>query len=282
MNLYKRVAKKYALSRYKFSSNTGNYLVFLSEDSYKEFENQDHFTKAQDFIMAMSPGTRSTHCQVVKVAGDAKYFDYLTKLHLTPPNPSDKNDTDPDIDSESIFHVYDRGTLLKDQDKREDEKDWSQWQTEFNKGITDEVPSKTKYPYRDRQKSLLSKIVVAEYLLRKRPLYVTFYINSRNKIAIRMSELRDRTSDKVKERSRECVAKLKRVDAKNLRWLFDVTSPNNKYIVTMKGIPPKRKIKYVDKLDVKVSCNCNFWRWQGPDYHAKTMDYLDRKRKSDE
>ena len=34
------------------------------------------------------------------------------------------------------------------------------------------------------------------------------------------------------------------------------------------------------KVDLKIGCSCDFWKWQGPDHWASRDGYLDRKPRS--
>ena len=56
-------------------------------------------------------------------------------------------------------------------------------------------------------------------------------------------------------------------------WEVD-GSKGSKYTVRIKPIRKNKSVKRVDKMPVQVSCDCNFFRWQGPEHWAKTNDYL--------
>lgn len=69
-------------------------------------------------------------------------------------------------------------------------------------------------------------------------------------------------------------ARLVRADPKNGLWTFSVTgSKGNKvYTVKVKGVRKGRALD-VQKLDVRVSCSCPAFRWQGPEHWAKVESY---------
>ena len=62
----------------------------------------------------------------------------------------------------------------------------------------------------------------------------------------------------------------KRASPKTGLWVFNA---DGKYIVKLKAVP-RNNSKKVHSSDIKVSCTCNFFRWQGPEFHAQANDYL--------
>lgn len=50
-------------------------------------------------------------------------------------------------------------------------------------------------------------------------------------------------------------------------------SKGEKYKVRVKGVR-KGTVKALSLMPVRVSCTCNYFRWQGPEHWAKTNDYL--------
>jgi hypothetical protein len=94
------------------------------------------------------------------------------------------------------------------------------------------------------------------------------------KTAARITDLEGKISPRIVKRSRSCTAKLKRADRKNKIWIFAVNCGQGPHLVKVKAIPAKATIKKVETSDIKVTCDCGFFRFQGPEYHAKTGDYL--------
>ena len=74
-------------------------------------------------------------------------------------------------------------------------------------------------------------------------------------------------------RSQNIPVKLARVDRKNGVWLYNVQGSTGPYRVRLKAIR-KGNTRDIQKLHVKVSCSCPFWRWQGPEHWAKQGGYL--------
>jgi hypothetical protein len=93
------------------------------------------------------------------------------------------------------------------------------------------------------------------------------------KTATRIEEIESATGPEVHGKSQGLPIKLRRVDRRNGLWLFDVTGKTGTYRVRVKPLR-KGNLSRVSKADVKLSCSCPFWRWQGPEHWAKTNGYL--------
>jgi hypothetical protein len=106
-------------------------------------------------------------------------------------------------------------------------------------------------------------------------------VNNRDwKTAALLAEIERGIAPEVKDRSSNLGVKLKRVDPRNSMWTFEVkASPQqwkdkkSEYQVRVKVVEPGR-LTDLEKADVRIACNCAFWQWQGPEYWAKTGDYL--------
>jgi hypothetical protein len=95
------------------------------------------------------------------------------------------------------------------------------------------------------------------------------------RVAMRISDIQERTGPKVHDTARKVQVKLTRVDTANHMWMFVVpgSKKGTSYKVRVKAAPTGN-VTDVNKMDVHVSCTCPFWRWQGPEHHAKKNDYL--------
>lgn len=56
-------------------------------------------------------------------------------------------------------------------------------------------------------------------------------------------------------------------------WSFKAAGSQGTYIVRVKGVR-RGNVKNLDKAQIKVSCSCPFFRWQGPEHWAKQGQYL--------
>lgn len=98
--------------------------------------------------------------------------------------------------------------------------------------------------------------------------------SERQKVAATIAELLSGTAPDVVQRGRGIKPSLKRADPANGMWTFIVPgSKGDKYTVKVKAIV-KGATKYIEKGQVKVSCTCDFFRWQGPEHWAKVEKYL--------
>ena len=150
---------------------------------------------------------------------------------------------------ESIYRIRDPYDRAKDQDQA-DERDQNR-------------PSKTKYPYRDDKETThnaSARFVVASFLL-----------GFAHRIARKWDEILDGLNPEFVERAKKVGVKLKRVDRKNLRWIFEVKG-NNTYAVKMKVLR-RGNVQDILKTDLELSCSCPAWQWQGPEFHATQEDY---------
>jgi len=95
------------------------------------------------------------------------------------------------------------------------------------------------------------------------------------RVAAKMAEILQGTAPDVLSRSRLLAPKKKKVNPANLFFAFAVPGTEGEtYAVKLKLTRPKANITDVSKMDAKMSCSCNFWRWQGPEHWAKSNDYL--------
>ena len=95
------------------------------------------------------------------------------------------------------------------------------------------------------------------------------------RVAARMSEILNGLDPGVIDRAKVKVPKLIRSDPGNLMFRFQVPgSKGEKYIVRVKGTLSAKGIRSLSKMDLELSCSCNFSRWQGPEHHSKVEEYL--------
>lgn len=94
------------------------------------------------------------------------------------------------------------------------------------------------------------------------------------KAAMTLGEIESNTQQEVRDRAGSVQVSLARADRKNHIWTFKAAgSKGESYLIRVKA-EPHGNTKEVGKLQVKISCTCNFFRWQGPEHHAKVHGYL--------
>ena len=94
------------------------------------------------------------------------------------------------------------------------------------------------------------------------------------RVAAKISEIMTGINPKVTSGAKSVTPRLKRADPAKGVWTFHVPgSKGETYIVRVKGLP-KGNQKLLSGMDVRVSCTCPFFRWQGPEHWAKAGDYL--------
>jgi len=98
-----------------------------------------------------------------------------------------------------------------------------------------------------------------------------------SKIAMTTNQLLHQTSERSIKYARGCIATSKRNQPTLGRWSFSVRCNQNKSkgpytvkIVLKKTGKPTQNI--LDR-EIKVSCNCNAWKYNGADFNALQKDY---------
>lgn len=91
--------------------------------------------------------------------------------------------------------------------------------------------------------------------------------------AAKMMDLSSKTISDVHGRSKGLPVRLVRANPEGGIWLFDVKGSRSTYRVRIKGVQ-KGNVRNLRSADVKVSCSCPFWRWQGPEHWGKVNGYL--------
>ena len=101
------------------------------------------------------------------------------------------------------------------------------------------------------------------------------FVNHKNKVgqkmATRISEILDGCEPSLRARAQGLPVKLTRVSPTHM-WTFNVKGKTGTYRVRLKAFP-KGNATSITKMDVKMSCTCPYWRWQGPEHHASSEDY---------
>ena len=271
----------------------------LSQAAWDEFQRQEVFPSLDEFVGAMSMATRSIHLVplsavdmsgidkdslVIVVAAEQDLFGPLSQVHVNPDRE------DPPNKDESMYQVDDADDLTKDQSSPDSihqeyrpqlnhpqgpgNSDVEPWERHHHPGDADDY--KRNHLNRDYANS--SDISSGDIAV----LVPWEVLTSRNeRVALTWTEITSGLNPAVKKNSADCQVRLKKADPKNRRWTFVVASGSeNKYVVQVKAIPRKNATS-LEKVDLRIGCTCDFWKWQGPDHWAKTDGYLDLKQRSD-
>ena len=89
------------------------------------------------------------------------------------------------------------------------------------------------------------------------------------KQASTMAEILRLVDREIQVRAQDRRPTLLRTDTKNWIWHWKSGQWKVKVQAFKRG-----GAKNFDKLNLRIACNCPFWRWQGPEHWAKQSDYL--------
>jgi hypothetical protein len=96
---------------------------------------------------------------------------------------------------------------------------------------------------------------------------------NRQLVAAKLAEIMGGTAQRVQQKADTLSVKMTRVIGKSPMWLFNVSGGESTHRVRLKAVR-KGNVRTLAKADVLVSCDCEFWRWQGPEHWAKAGGYL--------
>ncbi len=96
----------------------------------------------------------------------------------------------------------------------------------------------------------------------------------RHRSAATIQDILGRTSDDIIQRSAQVPLQRKRFSPSTGFWTFTASGSGGKtYVVRVKGIR-KSRIRNLARAQIKCSCTCPAWRWQGPEHWARQNGYL--------
>ena len=92
--------------------------------------------------------------------------------------------------------------------------------------------------------------------------------------AATLGDIASQTGPDVHQKALGVQVRLSRADPQKGIWTFTAMGSKGKgYTIKIKGLR-KGNIKSLVKAQVQVSCDCQFFRWQGPEHWASTNQYL--------
>lgn len=188
--------------------------------------------------------------------------------------PQDDNGTSKDPEPGSIHRKDYPSDLAKPQEGDQEGIDHSKAQpSTYGLGPRDHDDyTKPRRPYYDYPADTRTANWIAqEYIVSQAPVLT---ILAGYKTASTSSDILAGLNPDFNARSLDVKYTMKRVDVKNLRWLFSVAgSKGAEYAVKIKAIRPKKNVVKFSLMDLEISCSCPAWKWLGPEFHAKD-DYL--------
>lgn len=164
----------------------------------------------------------------------------------------DAQGTIPNSSPGSIFEINDADSLTHHQEYNWDENIQAPTDTSYLSDI--DITQYIEYPYRTKEKPVRKS---SDSRLSQRVAMV--------KVAIKYEDLERKAPGVVKDRAKPCSVSLNSYNNLTRVYLFFVNCGNGVHLVRA-GIS--------DLDHVILTCSCKFWRWNGPEHHAKRNKYL--------
>lgn len=129
--------------------------------------------------------------------------------------------------------------------------------------------------------------IISDYRLANYPQHLDFNSFNENqvKVAVSITELMRATSNFSRKNSPRCNVSLLEVDKKENKWTYNVkcyeknSDPHGHVVnIALEKDPRETDVR---RVDVKVSCSCEFWKYWGPDFNANQYKYLEGPQRSD-
>lgn len=171
-----------------------------------------------------------------------------TKTFVQDDLPADSNE--PPSEG-SIFDYEFIGDRSKHQEQNYDSNDYPLRTVNYNSDV-DLTESGLGYPYRLDYKPTHSSSIQRALVFKLR-------------VALQPDKLKNHTPYKIQQNAKSISVSLVSYDKKTRVFTFSADAGNG----------PKTVQSKLSELDhVSLSCNCPFWRWNGPEYHAKKNNYM--------
>jgi hypothetical protein len=269
--------------------------VYISDIAIKQFKRQNIFASLKDFIDVLPLNIRSYHVISSEQNPGPKFSRVSSKIEDTKTyGPLDQEfvhnieKEDPDTEG-TIYDVDNPNSQNKDPEKsvpvvrKIEQKPYKdpysfREQEGYPKGPGSfDSDYAVRNFYRNFDSSDKSIVAITNTYMNP----IRFFIPIGQKLATKWDEIITGLNPSIVKSSKECNVKLKKADPSKGRWTFSVKSKDSDdtHTVHVKGVI-RKNAKSLKSLDLKVGCSCNFWKWQGPDYHAATNDYLDMSPRS--
>lgn len=206
-----------------------------------------------DFAMASDVATRVAGLRTAEGyqpdggTDEADWFGTKTFVY------DDIENTTPSTDPGSIFDIDGADNMTHHQDlpSSQDEN----WQAPTDTSYMNDVDltdSYIRYPYRTDEAPVRHSTTVV-------------ILPRRIVLAYKPLDLEVRAPEKVRKNARSCTVKLVSYDRRNRVFTFNVGCGN---------VPRTVRASLSDINHVAMDCDCPFWQWNGPEFHAKANQYM--------
>jgi len=165
----------------------------------------------------------------------------------------DNEPTVPSSEPGSIFEVVDADDMTHHQEYNFDENIQTPTDTSYMNDV--DMTQYYDYPYRTKEQPVRHSF--KQVMLLELPWRV--------RLALKPKELESKAPDKIKSNANKCRVSLTSYDKKNRVFTFAVDAGHGSKTV-------QASLSDVDKI--ALSCNCPFWRYNGPEFHAKHNAYM--------
>lgn len=164
----------------------------------------------------------------------------------------DEEPTVPSSEPGSIFDINDADDMTHHQEDEENQDKNYQTPTDTSyMSDVDLTDSGFHYPYRSPEGPVR---------------HSTILIISRDfRIALKPELLETHAPVKVKDRAKTCSVSLTSYDKRGRVFTFSVDCGNGAHVV---------RAALTDVDNVAMNCDCEFWRWNGPEYHAVQQGFM--------
>lgn len=160
----------------------------------------------------------------------------------------DNRPTVPSSEPGSIFDIEDADSLTHHQEYDFDQNVQVPTDTSYMSDV--DVTQFWEYPYRTKEKPVRHSSEAPALILR---------------ISMKPEALEPRTPQKIRSNAKACSVKLVSYDKRSRVFTFSVDCGNGAKTV---------RSSVTDLDHVALSCTCPFWKWNGPEFHAKENDFL--------
>jgi hypothetical protein len=98
-----------------------------------------------------------------------------------------------------------------------------------------------------------------------------FWSSGRQISEVKPPQLVSAVSGETLDRATKRSANLSKVDKENQIWNYKVLGGSREYTVKIRVVGSLTRLGA--GADIEITCNCPFFRWQGPEHWAKVDDY---------